>query len=225
MAPHPSSRGHFADRHDAGLRLAHRLNPYRGAGTVVLALPRGGVPVGYEIARALHAPLDVLLVRKLRAPGFPELGLGAIVDGQPPLRVLNEDVLTMVPPPPGYLEAEAEQQLELIAQRRRRYFGGATPQSLEGRTVILTDDGIATGGSVKVALKAIALSGARRVVLAIPVAPESSLAELAGAADEVVCLLPRQDFHSVGYYYDDFEQTSDEEVVRLLMKARAARHA
>lgn len=227
MAPLSSSfladRGCFADRHDAGRRLARRLARYRHDGViVVLALPRGGVPVGYEIAVALQATLDVILARKLRAPGYPELGLGAIVDGDSPHCVLNDDVMTMVPPPPGYLEAEIAEQLQLIAERRRRYRGDAAPPPLQGCHVIVTDDGVATGGTVKAALKALAGRGARRLVLAVPVAPESTLAELSGMADEVLCLRPQHDFHSVGYYYEDFEQTSDEEVVRLLQLARRA---
>lgn len=215
-----STRHRYADRTDAGRHLAALLKHLREEHPLVLALPRGGVPVGFEIARELEAPLDLLMARKLRAPGYPELGIGAIVDGEPPQRVLNPEVLEMVRPSAEYIKQEAREQLQLIAERRLRYRGDAPAPVVAGRCVVLVDDGIATGGTVRAALQALATAGARRVVLAVPVAPQSSLTALAPMAHEVVCPLVPGDFHSVGFYFDNFEQTSDEEVVRLLNTAK-----
>lgn len=209
----------FADRADAGHQLAERLAHRHDRAPVVLALPRGGVPVGFEIAVRLGAPLDVLLVRKLGAPGFPELGLGAVVDGPHPTRFLNQPVIDAVQPPPGYLQAEEQRQLEVIARRKRVLRRGRPPVPLQGRSVILVDDGIATGGTVRVALQALAASGARQVVLAVPVAPPSVLAQLPVAPDNMVCLQMPADFQAVGQYYADFEQVSDDEVLALLDQA------
>lgn len=211
----------FADRRDAGRRLAARLLHLRDEHPLVLALPRGGVPVGYEVATALQAPLDVMLVRKLGAPGFAELGLGAVVDGPNPQRILNEDVIASVQPPPGYLEAEERRQLEVIAQRKQRLRQGRPPQPIEGRTVILVDDGIATGGTVRVALLALARAGARRSILAVPVAPLGAQAQLPVAPQDFVCLLQPADFRAVGQFYADFEQVDDDEVIDLLDRAQA----
>lgn len=216
---------HFIDRHDAGRRLAvmldRHVDPSREE-LLVLALPRGGVPVGYEVARALGAPLDVLFVRKLGAPGFPELGLGAVVDGEHPQRILNPLVVDAVQPPPGYIEAEEGRQLAAIEERRHRYRQGRAPERIEGRTVVLVDDGIATGGSVRAALQALSRSGARRTVLAVPVAPPGVLEQLPIAQDDVVCLARPAGFRAVGQYYRDFGETSDEEVVDLLARAAIA---
>jgi putative phosphoribosyl transferase len=215
-----SARQHYADRADAGRQLASQLARLRPEHPLVLALPRGGVPVAFEVAKALQAPLDLLMVRKLRAPGYPELGVGAVVDGEPPQRVLNVDVMGVVHPSAAYLEDEVREQLQLIAERKRLYRGDRPAPGLHGRCVVVVDDGIATGGTVRAALQALAAAGAKRAVLAVPVAPQSSLDALASLADEVVCPLAPRDFHSVGYYFDDFEQTSDEEVVRLLNEAQ-----
>lgn len=215
-----SARQHYSDRAEAGRQLASLLTHLRVELPLVLALPRGGVPVAFEIARVLEAPLDLLMVRKLRAPGYPELGLGAIVDGESPQPVFNDDVLDMVRPSPGYVEDEIRDQLQLIAERKRVYRGDRPPPRLQGRCVVLVDDGIATGGTVRAALQALSAVGVRRTVLAVPVAPQSSLDALAPLADELVCPLALRDFHSVGFYFGDFEQTSDDEVVRLLNAAR-----
>ncbi len=213
----------FADRRDAGRRLAQALLALVSEQPLVLALPRGGVPVAYEVARALHAPLDVLFVRKLGAPRQPELGLGAIVDGDPPQRLLNPQVMALVRPGDAWLEEEERRQRAVIADRKRRWRGEHPAEPLAGRCVIVVDDGIATGGTAAVALQAVAQAGARRVVLAVPVAPADALARLPIGAHDFVCLMQPEELMSVGQYYDDFTQTSDEEVLALLDAARRDR--
>ena len=210
----------FRNRRDAGRRLAVALAPYRESRPIVLALPRGGVPVGFEVAKALAAPLDVLLVRKIGAPGHEELGLGAVVDGHDPQLVLNEDLVRAVAPPPGYIEAEEQRQLAEIERRRQHYIGDRSPIAVEGRTVIVVDDGIATGATVKAALRGLMRNRPARLVLAVPVAPAESLTELSAECDEVVCLATPDPFYAVGPHYRDFRQTEDAEVVSLLDEAR-----
>ena len=210
----------FEDRRDAGRQLAAALARYRDSRPVVLALPRGGVPVGFEVAKALGAPLDVLLVRKIGAPGHEELGLGAVVDGQDPQLVLNPDVVRAVGPPPGYIDAEKQRQLAEIERRRRQYVGDRPPTPVDGRTVIIVDDGIATGGTVKAALRGVSQHRPARLVLGIPVAPADSLDELGSECDDIVCLATPEPFYAVGPHYRDFTQTEDAEVIRLLDEAR-----
>jgi putative phosphoribosyl transferase len=210
----------FEDRRDAGRRLAAALAPYKESRPVVLALPRGGVPVGFEVAKALAAPLDVLLVRKLGAPGHEELGLGALVEGDPPQLVLNPEVIRAVDPRPDYIEAEKQRQLLEIERRRREYVGERPSVAVEGRTVIVIDDGIATGGTVRAALRGLSQRHPERLVLAVPVAPADSLGELAAECDEIVCLATPEPFFAVGAQYRDFTQTEDSEVMRLLDEAR-----
>jgi putative phosphoribosyl transferase len=209
----------FLDRHDAGQRLAGEIKARQPRDPVVLALPRGGVPVGYEVAHALHAPLDVLLVRKLGAPDYEEFGIGAVVDGSQPQIVLNYEAIEMLRVPPAYVAQERDRQLAEI-ERRRRLYSGVAPVDVAGRTVIVVDDGVATGGTVLAALRALHKAAPARIVLAIPVAPPETLAKLSAEADEVVCLEAPSNFRAVGVHYADFTQTSDDEVIELLRRQR-----
>lgn len=210
----------FADRTDAGRRLAARLGHLADADPMVLALPRGGVPVGFEVAKALRAPLDVLLVRKIGAPFQPELAAGAVVDGAEPVLVRNEEVIRAYGIDEDWIATEAARQLAEIERRRRLYCGDRPAPSVRGRTAILVDDGIATGTTVRAALRALAKLGPRRRVLAVPVAPPDTLARLAPEAEEIVVLEEPEWMAAVGQFYRDFTQTEDEEVVRLLTDAQ-----
>ncbi|MEH2520797.1 putative phosphoribosyl transferase [Bradyrhizobium sp. AZCC 1610] len=210
----------FSDRREAGRQLAAALAHLRDANPLVLALPRGGVPVAFEVAKSLAAPLDLLLVCKIGAPGHEELGIGAVVDGRNPQLVLNWEVVDMVAPPPGYIAAEQKRQLAEIERRRLLYRSEQLAADTSGHTVIVVDDGIATGGTVKAALRGVRQSRPRRLVLAVPVAPRDSLDEVATECDEVVCLLTPDPFYAVGAYYADFAQTTDGEVIRLLKQAQ-----
>lgn len=204
----------FADRADAGRQLAERLQDYRGADVLVLGLPRGGVPVAYEVARALGAPLDVLVVRKLGVPYQPELAFGAI--GEDGVRVLNEAVLRHVRVSESDIAAvEAAQRAEL--QRRvQRYRGGRERRSLAGRVVVIVDDGFATGSTAQAACLVARAQGAAKVVLAAPIGSAETVARLRAFADEVVCPGAPATFVAVGQGYRDFSQTSDDEVCALL---------
>ncbi len=215
----------FLDRRDAGSRLAAALERFKADKPVILALPRGGVPVAFEVARALAAELDLLLVRKIGAPGHQELAIGAVVDGKNPQLVLNDEIIARAVPPAGYIEAEQARQLAEIERRRQLYRGDAPPPDTRGRTVIVVDDGIATGATVKAALRGVRQNEPRRLILAVPVAPPGTLEELAHKCDEIVCLSAPERFRAVGSHYVDFDQTSDGEVVSLLAEARAARPA
>ncbi|QMV00725.1 phosphoribosyltransferase [Devosia sp. D6-9] len=218
--------GHpFRDRRDAGRRLAAALMRFKSADLIVLALPRGGVPVGHEVAAALGAPLDVLIVRKIGAPGHEELGLGALVEGDPPQIVLNDEVMAAISPSGAHLETERMRQLGEMNRRRKLYRGDRALPPLAGRTVILVDDGIATGGTVRAALRGLEASGAKTVVLAVPVAPADVLATLRPLAGAVVCLETPYPFNSVGEHYQEFPQTSDEEVIALLAEHGGAGEA
>jgi len=210
----------FKNRKDAGRRLAARLLPYKAENPVVLVLPRGGVPVGYEVAAALDAPLDVIVVRKLGAPDQPELGIGAVVDGDHPQSVLNEEVLRTLRVSQAYLSREVALELAEIRRRQELYRGGRPPVNVAGRTVIVVDDGIATGGSMRAALRGVRRNNPKRLVLAVPVAPPDTIESLRPEVDEVVCLGTPLLFAAVGQFYEDFRQTTDEEVVRLLEAAR-----
>lgn len=209
----------FADREDAGAKLAEAVKALDLADPVVLALPRGGVPLGFAVARALGAPLDILLVRKIGAPGHEEYGIGALVDGADPQIVIDEDAARMVGASTAYVDRIVLRELEEIERRRAAYRTGP-PVPLVNRTVVVVDDGIATGGTVRAALKSLARIGTRRIVLAVPLAPREVLPELRALCDEVVCLASPEPFLAVGAHYADFTQTGDDEVVRLLAKAR-----
>ena len=213
--------GAFLDRADAGRRLATALMHLKDENPIVLALPRGGVPVAFEVAKALSASLDVILVRKIGAPRQKELGLGAIVDGAHPHIVLNEDVVRIVRPGDDYIREEAAREMTEIERRRALYRPNRPPLEAGGRTVSVVDDGIATGGTMKAVLKALRELHPQKLVLAVPVAPADSLGELAPLADEVIALATPERFYAVGAYYRDFTQTSDEEVVELLTRANA----
>lgn len=206
----------FSDRVEAGKRLGSALARFAPDQPLILALPRGGVPVASEVAQALNADLDLLIVRKLGAPGHPELGIGAIIDGDEPEIVLNQELVGQLHLPAGYVHNEAHRQLREIERRRSEYLSDSNPKPVEGRTVIVVDDGIATGGTVRAALQAIRKKNPKRLILAVPVAPRDTLKSLSSECDEIVCLATPDPFYAVGGHYSDFTQTSDEEVRRLL---------
>ena len=209
----------FADRSEAGRRLAERLLRFKDERPVVLALPRGGVPVGFEVARALGAPLDLVLVRKIGAPFQPELALGAVVDGGRAETVLNEELIREFQIPESWVAEESARQLEEIERRRALYLAGRTRVPLEGQTAIVVDDGIATGATMEAALHATRRARPKRLVLAVPVAPPDTIERLRPQVDEVVCLARPRAFGAIGWFYADFRQLSDEEVVGLLQRA------
>lgn len=214
----PKSEVHrrFADRRAAGRLLAAQLMKFKPARPLILALPRGGVPVAYEVAELLDADLDLLLVRKLGAPHHPELGIGAIIDGDKPQILLNPDVVDQLSVPSGYIHNEAHRQLREIERRREQYLSGRMPIPVTGRTVIVIDDGIATGGTVRVALRALRQKNPAKLILAVPVGAPDSVQSMRSECDEVLCLVTPEPFHAVGIHYDDFTQTTDEEVKQLL---------
>lgn len=209
----------FADRTDAGRRLARRLEYLRGKDVVVLGLPRGGVPVASEVAAALDAPLDLIMVRKLGVPQQPELAMGAIGEGG--VRVLNEDVLRVVQVKPDDLAAVEEHQLRELERASRRFRGDRPPVSLSGKIAVVIDDGIATGATARAACQIARAHGAERVVLGVPVAPPETVQALAEVADEVVCVEQPRWLSSIGQWYDDFRQTPDQQVIALLEEAAA----
>lgn len=214
-----SRHDRFLDRREAGRLLGAALARLKLDNPVVLALPRGGVPVGYEVAKQLGAPLDILLVRKIGAPGHEEYGIGALVDGASPQMVIDEAAARMTGADKAYIDRIVARELAEL-ERRRAAYGTRPPEKLAGRIVVLVDDGIATGGTVRAAVKGLKQSGARRVVLAVPVAPADTLRELKTLCDEVVCLITPEPFYAVGAHYRDFDQTTDEEVIHLLGEQR-----
>jgi predicted phosphoribosyltransferase len=211
----------FRDRRAAGRRLAAALGRYAGRpDVVVLALPRGGVPVAHEVARALGAPLDVFVVRKLGVPGHEELAMGALAT--PGVRVLNEPVVRGLGIPPHVIDAVARQEEAELARRERLYRGDRPPLDVRGRTVILVDDGLATGATMHAAVRALRQRQPARIVVAVPTAAAEACEALETEADEVVCAVTPEPFYSVGLWYDDFEQTTDDEVRALLAESRQA---
>jgi putative phosphoribosyl transferase len=211
----------FENRRDAGEQLARQLARFAPEHPLILALPRGGVPVAFEVAKALDAPLDLLIVRKIGAPGHEEFGIGAVVDGANPQLVLNEDIVRQLAVSPEYIRAELHRQLDEIERRRKAYCGDRLPAQTACRTVIVIDDGIATGGTMKAALRGTRKNAPAKLILAVPVAPLSTIRELSAECDEAVCLATPEPFGAVGAFYRDFRQTSDDEVIALLNEARS----
>jgi len=211
----------FKDRAAAGRALAAALRTRGLQEPVVYALPRGGVPVAMEVAAALDAPLDLLLVRKIGAPGYEELAAGSIVDGERPDLILNEDVVRGLGISESQISKIAADELREIERRRALYAPGQAPVAAKNKSAILVDDGVATGASMKAAIAAIRRRAPKRVVVAVPVAAPETAAELAALADEIVCLATPTRFRAVGLYYEDFHQLSDAEVIDLLSAARA----
>lgn len=204
----------FADRSEAGRLLGARLSDLRGEDVVVLGLPRGGVPVAAEVAHALDAPLDVFVVRKLGAPGRPELAMGAIATGG--VQVRNEGVVQQLGISAEAIDEVAADELRELRRREREYRGDRPPPEMSGRVVLLVDDGLATGSTMLAAVQAVRQLGPRRLVVAVPVGARQSCDAVAEVADEVVCLRAPQDFMAVGFHYEDFSQTSDDEVREAL---------
>lgn len=209
----------FKDRSQAGQALAHELAKRRFERPVVLALPRGGVPVALEVAQALSAPLDLVLVRKIGHPLQPELALGAIVDGEHPEFVLNEDVAALTGDAGNYLETAKATARAEIERRRKIYLGGRRQAEVRGCSAIVVDDGIATGATVRAALKALRHKHPKRIVLAVPVAPTETIESLRRDVDEIVCLQTPDPFYAIGAFYKDFRPVEDAEVIRLLRAA------
>lgn len=212
----------FTDRREAGQRLARELAGYRGEDVVVLALPRGGVPVAYEVACALGVPLDLLIVRKIGVPGQSELAMGAVVDGPEPIVVRNESIVRLAGVSAEEFDGVCSAELSEIERRRSRYLAGRPAIELAGKVAIIIDDGIATGATIRAAIRGLRKRKPLKIVVAVPVAPPDTVEELAGEADEVVCLEQPRFFQAIGLHYVDFRQTTDEEVIGLLEDARKA---
>ena len=206
----------FADRIEAGRKLAAALERYRDSNPVILALPRGGVQVAAEVARALHAPLDLLLVRKIGVPMQPELAMGAVVDGSSPVTVRNDDIISLTGTSNEVFEQVRDRELAEIARRHKCYLGERPPIAIEGRTAIIVDDGIATGATTRAALRALRLRHPGRLVLAVPVAPTETVEAMRREADDVVCLESHAVFGAIGFFYCDFHQLDDADVIRAL---------
>jgi predicted phosphoribosyltransferase len=208
----------FRDRRDAGRLLAARLSDYAHEPDVlVLALPRGGVPVAYEVAQALGAPLDVFLVRKLGLPGHEELAMGAVATGG--VRVLNEELVRALDVRPEAIQVVTELELAELARRERAYRDGRPPPDVRGRTVILVDDGLATGATMQAAIEALRRLGPAHIVVAVPTASPVSCEELRSLVDDIVCAITPEPFQAVGLWYEDFTQSTDDEVRELLQRA------
>ncbi len=208
----------FKNRSEAGRLLAAALAAYQDRAPIVLALPRGGVPVAAEVAAALKAPLDLVLVRKLGVPGQPELAMGAVADGASPVIVRNADIIRYAGVTEAEFNAICDKERAEIERRRNSYLGGRVPAVVSGRTVIVIDDGIATGATTRTALRALRAQGAKELVLAVPVAAKETIEELRAEADNIVCLEAPAWFQAVGAFYSDFRQVTDAEVVEILAR-------
>ena len=215
----------FRDRSDAGRRLAKALSEYKGRNAVVLALPRGGVPVAAEVAAALEAPLDLILVRKIGVPTQPELAMGAVVDGAAPIVVRNEEVIELSGTTADEFDAACARELAEIERRRQLYIGERPRAEIAGQVVIVIDDGIATGATTRAALQAIRNRKPKELVLAVPVAPPDTITQLSREVDALICLETPELFGAIGYFYRDFRQVSDQEVVAILKHFPAKRPA
>lgn len=208
----------FEDRRDAGRKLAHKLSAYANRpDVVVLALPRGGVPVAYEVALTLNAPLDIFTVRKLGLPGHEELAMGAIATGG--ARVINQDVVRSFNVPPGVVEAVAKQELKELERRERAFRGERLMREIHDKTVILIDDGLATGASMQAAIMGLRARDPARIVVAVPTAPVETCEAFKALVDEMICATTPEPFYGVGQWYEDFSQVTDEEVQTLLEQA------
>jgi predicted phosphoribosyltransferase len=213
----------FRDRSDAGRRLAKALSEYKGRNAVVLALPRGGVPVAAEVAAALDASLDLILVRKIGVPVQPELAMGAVVDGAAPIIVRNEEVIEFTGVTADEFDEACASELAEIERRRKLYIGERARPEIAGQVVIVIDDGIATGATTRAALQAIRKRNPKELVLAVPVAPSDTVAKLRQDVDTLICLEMPELFGAIGYFYHDFRQVSDEEVVATLKRFPATK--
>jgi predicted phosphoribosyltransferase len=208
----------FKDRRDAGRKLAQKLTAYAGQPDLLtLALPRGGVPVAYEVARALYAPLDVFLVRKLGLPGQEELAIGAIATGG--VRVLNRDIIRMLSIPDEVINFVARRELQELQRRERLYRGDRPPPEVHDRTIILIDDGLATGASMRAAVVSLRAQHPARIVVAVPIAAENVCEAFRTEVDEIICAVTPEPFYGVGRWYEDFSQITDQEVRILLEEA------
>lgn len=213
--------GIFVDREEAGRLLANELLRFKDQQPVVLALPRGGVPVAVEVADALHAPLDLILVRKIGSPWQPELAIAAVVDGDRPETVVNQEIVDQLGIGDSYLKEQEARQLAEIERRRQLYLADRPRAGLAGRTAIITDDGIATGATMQAALHAIRRTQPKYLVLAVPVAPPDTIERLRREVDEVVCLLRPAAFGAISLFYADFHQITDDEIVGMLDRTAA----
>lgn len=211
----------FADRSEAGKRLTEALKHYRGKNAVVLALPRGGVPVAAVVAAYLNAPLDLLLVRKIGVPAQPELAMGAVIDGDIPIVVRNDDVIRRAWVSAAEFDTSCQKELAENERRRRLYVGDRPPVDVEGRIAIIVDDGIATGATVRAAIRGLRRRKPGSIVLAVPVAPSDTIDALRKEADDVICLEMPEFFQAIGLYYRDFHQLRDQDVIALMDAAQA----
>jgi predicted phosphoribosyltransferase len=217
----------FKNRADAGRKLGQALAGYKDQRPVILALPRGGVPVAAEVAAALNAPLDLILVRKIGVPMQPELAMGAVVDGRAPIIVRNDDVINLAGIDEAEFKAVCDRELAEIERRHRYYLGDRAPVDVAGHVAIVIDDGIATGATARAALRATRMRNPTKLVLAVPVGPFDSIAAMGEETDDVVCLEQHENFGAIGYYYSDFRQISDQEVIDAMARfpARPGRRA